>query len=111
MPTVTLSVFVANPTDIYIPLLFCVLGRLQPNVDYCSGITVQGLTAGYTTVFVSYTHGHVHLKAKIIIAAYLPLKVSVKAIHFNPCGFNKLKMCKRFLYSLFCINCHWTEVD
>ncbi|XP_040215305.1 nuclear pore membrane glycoprotein 210 [Rana temporaria] len=57
------------------PGIFKILpGRLEPNVDYCSGITVQGVTAGYTTVFVSYTHGHVHLKAKIIIAAYLPLK-------------------------------------
>lgn len=42
-------------------------------------------TQGYTTLVVSYTHGHVHLSASITIAAYLPLKVSVftvpKAIH------------------------------
>ncbi|KAM3914823.1 nuclear pore membrane glycoprotein 210 [Leptodactylus fuscus] len=49
-------------------------GKLKPGLDYCSGITVQAETPGYTTIFVSYTHGHVHLKAKIIIASYLPLK-------------------------------------
>lgn len=49
-------------------------GRLKPGIDYCSGITVQAESPGYTTIFVSYTHGHVHLRAKIIVAAYLPLK-------------------------------------
>ncbi|XP_018095905.1 nuclear pore membrane glycoprotein 210 [Xenopus laevis] len=49
-------------------------GRLPPGRDYCSGITVQAEAPGYTTVYVSYTHGHVHLKSKIVIAAYLPLR-------------------------------------
>ncbi|CAJ0929988.1 unnamed protein product [Ranitomeya imitator] len=49
-------------------------GRLKPGIDYCSGITVRAETPGYTTIFVSYTHGHVHLKTKIIVAAYPPLK-------------------------------------
>ncbi|XP_077133093.1 nuclear pore membrane glycoprotein 210 [Ranitomeya variabilis] len=49
-------------------------GRLKPGIDYCSGITVRAETPGYTTVYVSYTHGHVHLKTKIIVAAYPPLK-------------------------------------
>eukprot|EP00079_Xenopus_tropicalis_P032145 XP_017945916.1 PREDICTED: nuclear pore membrane glycoprotein 210 [Xenopus tropicalis] len=49
-------------------------GRLPPGKDYCSGITVQAESPGYTTVYVSYTHGHVHLKSKIIVAAYLPLR-------------------------------------
>ncbi|CAI9619056.1 unnamed protein product, partial [Staurois parvus] len=45
------------------PGIFKILpGRLKPSVEYCSGITVQGVTAGYTTVFVSYTHGHIYLK-------------------------------------------------
>ncbi|XP_071984236.1 nuclear pore membrane glycoprotein 210 [Engystomops pustulosus] len=49
-------------------------GRLKPGIDFCSGITVQAETPGYTSIFVSYKHGHVHLKAKIIVAAYPPLK-------------------------------------
>ncbi|XP_040262784.1 nuclear pore membrane glycoprotein 210 [Bufo bufo] len=57
------------------PGIFKILpGRLKPGADYCSGITVEAETPGYTTIFVSYTHRHVHLKAKIIVAAYLPLK-------------------------------------
>ncbi|XP_056380163.1 nuclear pore membrane glycoprotein 210-like [Hyla sarda] len=57
------------------PGIFKILpGRLKPGLDYCSGIRVQAETPGYTTIFVSYTHGHVHLRAKIIVAAYLPLK-------------------------------------
>lgn len=31
---------------------------------------------GYTTLLVSYMRGHIHLSARITIAAYLPLKVS-----------------------------------
>lgn len=31
---------------------------------------------GYTALLVSYRHGHVHLSARVTIAAYLPLKVS-----------------------------------
>ncbi|XP_053325422.1 nuclear pore membrane glycoprotein 210 [Spea bombifrons] len=49
-------------------------GRLPPGSDSCSGITVQAEAQGFTTIYVSYTHGHVHLKAKIVVAAYLPLK-------------------------------------
>ncbi|XP_069823220.1 nuclear pore membrane glycoprotein 210 [Dendropsophus ebraccatus] len=57
------------------PGIFKILpGRLKPGADYCSGIRVQAETPGYTSIFVSYTHGHVHLRAKIIVAAYLPLK-------------------------------------
>ncbi|XP_075039219.1 nuclear pore membrane glycoprotein 210 [Mixophyes fleayi] len=57
------------------PGIFKILpGRLKPAAEYCSGITVQADAPGYTTIFVSYTHGHIHLRAKIIIAAYVPLK-------------------------------------
>ena len=31
---------------------------------------------GYTALLVSYRHGHVHLSARVTIAAYLPVKVS-----------------------------------
>lgn len=53
--------------------------RLQPGVEHCSGIRVQAEAQGYTTLLVSYQHGHVHLSARITIAAYLPLRVSVPA--------------------------------
>ncbi|NXX77107.1 PO210 protein, partial [Urocolius indicus] len=49
-------------------------GRLKPAADFCSGVRVKAETQGYTTLVVSYTHGHVHLRASITIAAYLPLK-------------------------------------
>ncbi|XP_020785442.2 nuclear pore membrane glycoprotein 210 isoform X2 [Boleophthalmus pectinirostris] len=49
-------------------------GRLAPGQDHCSGVRVKAVAAGYTTLTVSYTHGNVHLSAKITIAAYLPLK-------------------------------------
>uniref|UniRef100_A0AAV2M0I1 BIG2 domain-containing protein n=1 Tax=Knipowitschia caucasica TaxID=637954 RepID=A0AAV2M0I1_KNICA len=49
-------------------------GRLAPGQDRCSGVRVRAVSAGYTTLTVSYTHGNVHLSAKITIAAYLPLK-------------------------------------
>ncbi|KAJ8016202.1 hypothetical protein DPEC_G00004740 [Dallia pectoralis] len=49
-------------------------GRLAPGQDHCSGVKVHALTPGYTTVTVSYTHGNIHLGAKITIAAYPPLK-------------------------------------
>ncbi|NWX41258.1 PO210 protein, partial [Steatornis caripensis] len=49
-------------------------GRLKPTADFCSGVRVKAETQGYTTLVVSYTHGHVHLSASITIAAYLPLK-------------------------------------
>ncbi|XP_051914460.1 nuclear pore membrane glycoprotein 210-like isoform X2 [Hippocampus zosterae] len=48
-------------------------GRLAPGQDHCSGVRAKALTPGYTTLLVSYTHGNVHLSAKITIAAYLPL--------------------------------------
>ncbi|XP_075431104.1 nuclear pore membrane glycoprotein 210 isoform X2 [Ascaphus truei] len=57
------------------PGIFTILqGRLPPGSDYCSGVTVQAESQGYTTLFVSYTHGHIHLNATIIVAAYLPLR-------------------------------------
>lgn len=48
--------------------------RLQPGAEHCSGIRVQAEAQGYTTLLVSYQHGHVHLSARITIAAYLPLR-------------------------------------
>ena len=54
----------------------CVKGRLTLGKDHCSGVRAQALAPGYTSVVVSYTHGNVHLNAKITIAAYPPLKVS-----------------------------------
>ncbi|XP_077404064.1 nuclear pore membrane glycoprotein 210 isoform X2 [Vanacampus margaritifer] len=47
--------------------------RLAPGQDHCSGVRAKALAPGYTTLSVSYTHGNVHLSAKITIAAYLPL--------------------------------------
>uniref|UniRef100_A0A672IUC1 BIG2 domain-containing protein n=1 Tax=Salarias fasciatus TaxID=181472 RepID=A0A672IUC1_SALFA len=49
-------------------------GKLAPGQDHCSGVRAKALTPGYTAVTVSYTHGSVHLSAKITIAAYLPLR-------------------------------------
>ncbi|NWR58588.1 PO210 protein, partial [Bucorvus abyssinicus] len=49
-------------------------GRLKPTADFCSGVRMKAETQGYTTLVVSYTHGHVHLSASVTIAAYLPLK-------------------------------------
>uniref|UniRef100_A0A6Q2XNQ1 Nucleoporin 210 n=1 Tax=Esox lucius TaxID=8010 RepID=A0A6Q2XNQ1_ESOLU len=49
-------------------------GRLAPGQGHCSGVRAHALAPGYTTVTVSYTHGNVHLGAKITIAAYPPLK-------------------------------------
>ncbi|XP_071407089.1 nuclear pore membrane glycoprotein 210 isoform X2 [Pithys albifrons albifrons] len=49
-------------------------GRLKPTAEFCSGVRVRAEAPGYTTLVVSYTHGHVHLSASIAIAAYLPLK-------------------------------------
>nr|XP_015203546.1 PREDICTED: nuclear pore membrane glycoprotein 210 [Lepisosteus oculatus] len=49
-------------------------GRLKPGQDYCSGVRVQALATGDTVLLVSYTHGHLHLSARITIAAYQPLK-------------------------------------
>lgn len=50
--------------------------RLAPGPDHCSGVKAKALASGYTVLTVSYTHGNLHLSAKITIAAYLPLKVS-----------------------------------
>lgn len=76
--------------QIYIYMfLICLIGRLKPTADFCSGVKVKAETQGYTALVVSYTHGHVHLSASITIAAYLPLKVSVlfvcKAIYNLKC--------------------------
>uniref|UniRef100_A0A8C6RJI4 Nucleoporin 210 n=1 Tax=Nannospalax galili TaxID=1026970 RepID=A0A8C6RJI4_NANGA len=49
-------------------------GRLPPGPEHCSGVKVRAEAQGSTTLLVSYTHGHVHLEAKITLAAYLPLK-------------------------------------
>lgn len=49
-------------------------GRLAPGQDHCSGVRAKALSPGYTVLTVSYTHGNVHLSAKITIAAYLPLR-------------------------------------
>nr|XP_035969379.1 nuclear pore membrane glycoprotein 210 isoform X1 [Halichoerus grypus] len=49
-------------------------GRLQPGSEHCSGVKVRAEVQGYTTLLVSYRHGHIHLSARITIAAYLPLK-------------------------------------
>nr|XP_029132383.1 nuclear pore membrane glycoprotein 210 [Labrus bergylta] len=47
---------------------------LAPGQDHCSGVRARALASGYTMLTVSYTHGNIHLSAKITIAAYLPLK-------------------------------------
>ncbi|KAA8590872.1 hypothetical protein FQN60_001815 [Etheostoma spectabile] len=49
-------------------------GRLVPGQEHCSGVRARALATGYTILTVSYTHGNVHLSAKITIAAYLPLR-------------------------------------
>lgn len=49
-------------------------GRLAAGQDHCSGVRAKALAPGYTVLSVSYTHGNVHLSAKITIAAYLPLR-------------------------------------
>ncbi|KAG7521448.1 hypothetical protein JOB18_048637 [Solea senegalensis] len=49
-------------------------GRLAPGQDHCSGVRAKALAPGYTMLTVSYTHGNVHLSAKITVAAFLPLK-------------------------------------
>ncbi|XP_017265231.1 nuclear pore membrane glycoprotein 210 isoform X2 [Kryptolebias marmoratus] len=49
-------------------------GRLAPGQNHCSGVRAKALAPGYTVLTVSYTHGNVHLSAKITIAAYLPLR-------------------------------------
>ncbi|XP_030211454.1 nuclear pore membrane glycoprotein 210 [Gadus morhua] len=49
-------------------------GRLAPGQGHCSGVRMKGLATGYTVLTVSYTHGNVHLSAKITVAAYLPLR-------------------------------------
>uniref|UniRef100_A0A8C5V2D1 Nucleoporin 210 n=1 Tax=Microcebus murinus TaxID=30608 RepID=A0A8C5V2D1_MICMU len=49
-------------------------GRLPPGSEHCSGVRVTAEAQGSTTLLVSYKHGHVHLSARITIAAYLPLK-------------------------------------
>ncbi|XP_037539895.1 nuclear pore membrane glycoprotein 210 [Nematolebias whitei] len=49
-------------------------GRLAPGQNHCSGVRAKAQSPGYTVLTVSYTHGNVHLSAKITIAAYLPLR-------------------------------------
>ncbi|XP_061114891.1 nuclear pore membrane glycoprotein 210 [Conger conger] len=49
-------------------------GSLAPGLGHCSGVQVEALAPGHTSLQVTYTHGQVHLSAKITIAAYKPLK-------------------------------------
>nr|XP_031326872.1 nuclear pore membrane glycoprotein 210 isoform X1 [Camelus dromedarius] len=49
-------------------------GRLRPGSEHCSGVEVKAEAQGYTAVLVSYKHDHIHLSARITVAAYLPLK-------------------------------------
>uniref|UniRef100_A0A8C6Q1T9 Nucleoporin 210 n=1 Tax=Nothobranchius furzeri TaxID=105023 RepID=A0A8C6Q1T9_NOTFU len=49
-------------------------GRLAPGQTHCSGVRAKALAPGYTVLTVSYTHGNVHLSARITIAAHLPLR-------------------------------------
>nr|XP_015096854.1 nuclear pore membrane glycoprotein 210 isoform X2 [Vicugna pacos] len=49
-------------------------GRLRPGSEHCSGVKVRAEAQGYTAVLVSYKHDHIHLSARITVAAYLPLK-------------------------------------
>ncbi|KAM8829564.1 nuclear pore membrane glycoprotein 210 isoform 1-T1 [Synchiropus picturatus] len=48
--------------------------RLTPGRGHCSGIRAKALAPGSIVLTVSYTHGNIHLVAKITIAAYLPLR-------------------------------------
>lgn len=64
-----------------LPLCLCANAeRLAPGQDHCSGVKAKALASGYTVLTVSYTHGKVHLSAKITIAAYLPLRVSPRGL-------------------------------
>ncbi|XP_047662919.1 nuclear pore membrane glycoprotein 210 isoform X2 [Tachysurus fulvidraco] len=49
-------------------------GLLPPGQQHCSGVRVQAVSPGYTNLVVTYTHGNVHLNAKITIVAYPPLR-------------------------------------
>ncbi|CAH2313257.1 Hypothetical predicted protein [Pelobates cultripes] len=49
-------------------------GRLEPSGNYCSGIKLQAESHGDTQIFVSYTYSQVHLKARMVVSAYQPLK-------------------------------------
>uniref|UniRef100_UPI0037E7A905 nuclear pore membrane glycoprotein 210 n=1 Tax=Semicossyphus pulcher TaxID=241346 RepID=UPI0037E7A905 len=49
-------------------------GELAPGQKHCSGVRARALSSGYTMLTVSYTHGNIHLSAKITVAAYLPLR-------------------------------------
>uniref|UniRef100_A0A8B9GDA2 Nucleoporin 210 n=1 Tax=Amazona collaria TaxID=241587 RepID=A0A8B9GDA2_9PSIT len=83
-------------------------GRLQPTADFCSGVRVKAETQGYTTLTVSYAHGHVHLSASITVAAYLPLKVSLweKFMDcFEELCFNSFSV--EHIYSRVCGRCEF----
>lgn len=73
-------------------------GRLAPGQDHCSGVRAKALAPGYTVLSVSYTHGNVHLSAKITIAAYLPLRVSLKVLSFSGLGSSRWM---RHLYIIY----------
>lgn len=73
---------------------FLCAGRLPPGPEHCSGVKVKADAQGSTTLLVSYTHGHVHLDAKITLAAYLPLKVSC------PCPLSSAPSVPHLLFSV-----------
>ncbi|KAK3547680.1 hypothetical protein QTP86_026925 [Hemibagrus guttatus] len=54
-------------------------GRLPPGQQHCSGVRVQAISPGYTNLLVTFTHGNIHLSAKITIAAY-PLLQAVDPV-------------------------------
>ncbi|XP_061422874.1 LOW QUALITY PROTEIN: nuclear pore membrane glycoprotein 210 [Lethenteron reissneri] len=63
-------------TDLANTAVFQVLeGNLPPGNGSCMTVRVRALSAGHTTISISYTHGTTHLHDSITIAAYLPLKV------------------------------------
>uniref|UniRef100_A0A8C9X773 Nucleoporin 210 n=1 Tax=Sander lucioperca TaxID=283035 RepID=A0A8C9X773_SANLU len=77
MTTVSdIGVSVVYAHDLRNPLHFgqMKVKRLVPGQKHCSGVKAKALATGYTILTVSYTHGNVHLSAKITIAAYLPLR-------------------------------------
>uniref|UniRef100_A0A8C5D5A2 BIG2 domain-containing protein n=1 Tax=Gouania willdenowi TaxID=441366 RepID=A0A8C5D5A2_GOUWI len=77
MTTVSdIGVSLVHAYDLRNPLHFgqMKVRRLAPGQDHCSAVRAKALSPGYTVLTVSYTHGNIHLSAKITIAAYLPLR-------------------------------------
>ncbi|XP_014445955.1 nuclear pore membrane glycoprotein 210 [Tupaia chinensis] len=70
-------------------------GRLPPGSEHCSGVKVKAVAPGSTTLLVSYKHGHVHLSARITIAAYLPLQaVDPSSVALVTLGSSKVMLFK-----------------